>query len=249
MKSKDSYDYDIMTVKKFGDNTVKVTYMSACRLSGVEDDRNFSAKGTVNDTKLENNIVRAKSRVKELILCNPWDYWCTFTISPHCYDRYNLKTYFKDFSEFIHGYNRRCSDVDKVRYIFLPEMHKDGAWHLHGFVKGIRKSDICINQNGYLTWKQYNDKFGFISMDTIKDIDRCSSYIMKYMTKDISRNVSELGSHLYYCSKGLNKSELIYRGKAQLHCPWDWEHPDGYCKVKTFDTRSDDLECCLEIIE
>lgn len=248
MKASDLYDYDVSTVKQLGEHTVKVTYTSACRIKGMEDEAVHIAKCSVNTEKLNNNICRARSKVQEMVLCNPWDYWCTFTISPKKYDRYNLKTYFADFSEFLHNYNRRCTDADKVRYILIPEMHKDKAWHMHGFIKGIRKADLYINDNGYLSWKQYADKFGYMSMSKIRSVDRASSYMLKYMTKDIAKNVTDLGAHLYYCSKGLKVAETLYKGHLALHCPWDYEHPDGFCKIKTFDIRKENIEEFIEVL-
>lgn len=251
MRNRDLYDYDITTIKQFGDHTVKVTYSSACRAPYVEDDRVKSAKGTVNTEKLANNIVRARSKVKELVLCNPWDYWCTFTLDKSKFDRYNLKNYVKKLGDFIKNYNRYCDADDKVKYLLIPEMHKDGAWHMHGFLKGIRSQDLYQNKHGYLTWRQYEDRFGFISMKRITGdygVEKLSSYMSKYMTKEISNTVKELGAHAYYCSQGLQTAQTLYKGHAELHCPWDWEHPDGYCKVKTFDTRKDDIGEFIEVM-
>lgn len=219
----------------------KVVNLKMVRVSGLEDNRKRSAKNTVNNEKLENNIARSKSRVKEYVLCNPWDYFCTLTIDKTKYDRYNLKTYYADFSKFIQNYNRFCNDDEIVKYILIPEMHKDNAWHMHGFLKGIRKRDIYINQHGYLGWNRYEDKFGYISFAPIRDIEKSSNYILKYMTKDTSRNVSDLGNHLYYSSKGLKTAEMIFRGKIELKCEWDYERPDGFCRIKYFDDRKDDL--------
>ena len=70
----------------------------------------------------------------------------------------------------------------------------------------------------------------------------------KYMTKDMSKSVGELGAHMYYASNGLKTAKLLYKGNACLHCEWDWEHPDGYCKIKTFDTRNEDIEEFLEVL-
>ena len=81
MKASDLYDYDVSTVKQLGEHTVKVTYTSACRIKGMEDEAVHIAKCSVNTEKLNNNICRARSKVQEMVLCNPWDYWCTFTIS------------------------------------------------------------------------------------------------------------------------------------------------------------------------
>lgn len=242
------YERDLFTVKQLGEHTVKISYCAAIRETGWEElDSAQVKKCSVNDEKLRNNLARAKSVVRELALCNSWDYWCTFTISPERYDRYNLSAYFKDFAEFLHNYNRRCSENDKVRYLLVPEQHEDGAWHLHGFIKGIRKKDIYKNRFGYLTWSQYESKFGFISMSPVKDLDRSSSYILKYMTKNPDKNVTELNAHIYYASKGLERAVELYRGKGSFHGTWDWEHPDGYCKVKTLDVRKDNIHDYLEV--
>lgn len=245
----DLYEHDVYTVKRFGDHTLRVSYIRACRKAGFEPIEDTPKKGTVNSEKLSNNLVRAKSTVRELVLCNPWDYWCTFTVSPDRYDRYDLKAYFKAFGEFIHNYNRRCSEDEKVKYLLVPEQHKDGAWHLHGFIKGIRKKDLYTNQYGYLTWKQYEEKFGYISMSEIKDIDRASSYIMKYMTKEITSAALALNAHSFYSSKGLQRADELYRGHAIYTGDWDWEHEDGYCKVKTIDERNEDISEIFEVVE
>lgn len=253
------YEYDIYIVKRLGEHNIKICKTSATRIPGIEsgtledDARAYllpqkPKSKTAGDSKLDNNICRAKTTVKELVLCNDWDYWCTFTLSKEKHDRYDLNTYIRRMGEFIHNYNRRCEDEYKVVYLLVPERHKDGAWHMHGFIKGIKPQDLYINKKGYLCWKQYEQKFGYISMDKIRDIDKASSYILKYLTKDISRNVTEHGAHLYYASHGLNKPEVIYRGHAELHAQWDYEHPDGYCKIKTIDTRIVELSEILEIL-
>lgn len=237
---------DVLSVKKYGDNLAKVSLLSSCRVSGFENDRKLVSKSSVNKCKLYNNISRAKSRVFELALCNPWKYWCTFTLSPEKYDRYNLKIYQKDFSEFLHSLNRNRKE--KITYILIPEMHADGAWHMHGFINGLLDSDLVLNSNGYLTWKKYNNKFGYMSLSEIRDLESTAKYSLKYMTKDSSRNVSELGAHLYYASHGLNSAETIYKGHGVYHGDWDWVHPDGYVRVKTLDLREITLEECIEVL-
>lgn len=246
--TKDPYQRDIFTVKQYGEHTVKIAYVQSMREAGWEDLRDYKPKGTVNEDKLTNNLSRAKATVREYALCNEWDWWCTFTINAEKCERYNLEEFYKKFSEFIHGYNKRKMDEDKVKYLLVPEQHKDGAWHMHGFIKGIAEKDLYINNKGYMTWKQYENKFGFISMDKIKNLDRSSSYILKYMTKEDDKNVTEINKHLYYCSKGLNKSTELYRGSAQYYGEWDWVHPDGYCKIKTLDVRKDNIHDYIEVL-
>lgn len=50
------------------------------RNPGFEDDIKKSAKGSVNNEKTLDNIMRARRKVLEYALCNPWDYFATFTI-------------------------------------------------------------------------------------------------------------------------------------------------------------------------
>lgn len=241
------YSRDMYIVKQYGDNTAKIIYCRQLREKGWELENEPVKKGSVNTEKLGCNLSRAKSTVRELALCNPWDWWCTFTIDKEKYDRYNLKAYFKDFAEFLHNYNRRCSDTDKVKYLFVPEQHQDGAWHIHGFIKGIRSKDIQTNKNGYLTWKQYADKFGYMSMSAIADKEKASSYVLKYMTKDTEKNVTELHSHLYYASQGLNRATELYRGKGAFFGSWDWEHEEGFCKIKNVNLKEELIEDFLEV--
>lgn len=242
------YKHDVYTVKQLGEHTVKIAYCSTMRESGWEEERGHVKKGSVNDEKLSNNLSRAKNVVKEYALCNPWDWWCTFTIDPQKYDRYNLDGFVKDFAKFLNNYNSyNCPEEHKVKYLLVPEQHKDGAWHMHGFIKGIKPQDLYINQNGYMSWKQYEKKFGYISMDKVKDMDKCSSYILKYMTKDKDKNVTEMNKHMYYASHGLEKAIELYRGSAEYYGSWDWEHPDGYVKIKTLDVRKDNISDYMEI--
>ncbi len=231
---------DVYTVKFYEQtNIIKLTYMPFCKSRGIESpQRKYSEKGSVNTAKLDNNLSRAKSKVLDMALSNPWDYWCTFTIDKDKYDRYNLKAYYEDFSEFIHNYNRRTETPFKVRYLLIPERHQDGAWHMHGFIKGIRLNDLYINEHGHLAWRSYEKRFGFISMDKIRSQERTSFYSLKYMTKDASRNVSELGAHLYYCSKGLKRAKMLYKG-SDVCFKGEWAYEGDYCKIKNYNLSTD----------
>jgi len=243
------YDYDVTIIKRLGKHFIKLTNLSACRKAGLVVDREYSPKGSVNNIKLENNLSRAKSNVLDLSLSNPWKYFCTFTIDKEKCNRYDFKAYYKAFSKFVSNYNRYLPDDEKVKYLFIPERHIDGAWHIHGILNNIPEKDIFINKNGYLSWKKYAEKFGFMSFSEIKDIDACSLYLLKYITKDMCRSISELGGHLYYASNGLRKAEIDFKGKVRLkNCNWDYETKDGYCRIKTIDTRYQNFDEMVELI-
>lgn len=69
-----------------------------CRISGLESNRKILSKSSQNSiNRLSNSISRSRSRVWELAMCNPWQYWCTFTTDEKKIDRFNLDTYQKNF--------------------------------------------------------------------------------------------------------------------------------------------------------
>ena len=90
------YDYDVTIIKKLGEHFIKLTNLNACRKSGLLVGRAYSPKGSVNETKLENNLSRAKSNVLDLASSNPWKHFCTFTIDKERYDRYVYGVFYKD---------------------------------------------------------------------------------------------------------------------------------------------------------
>jgi hypothetical protein len=229
------YDRDVTIIRDVG-GQFKVVNLKSVRKSGLIDDRPHVVRGSRYDgNKCEQAVSRSKKVVKEYALCNDFDWFVTLTIDKEKYDRYNLKGYYKDLGELLHNYNGNCTEAEKVRYILIPELHQDGAWHMHGLVKGIKQKDLYINEHGYWSWRQYDRKFGFMSMGKIKDKLAVGNYITKYISKDMGNTVNELNAKMYYCSKGLKKGENVYRGHdVEVNCDWDFERKDGFCKVKWF---------------
>ena len=214
-------DYGIF--RKYTENQYKLTALRAYRQRGFEDDTPRPEKGSVNDEKLDNNLSRARSKVFEYALCNDWEWFVTFTLDQQKYDRFNLKGFIKDLSQFIRDY-RKKHHVD-VKYLLVPEKHSDGAWHMHGFLKGLPQEHLKeFSTSDHIpykilvrlqagkrvfSWSAYSDKFGFSDIEAIENHEASSKYITKYITKDALRTISELGAHMYYGSKGLNHSEII----------------------------------------
>ena len=195
-------------------------------------------KNTVNTGKLNNNLVRAKTVIREYALCNEFEYFITFTLDKKKYNRYDLKTYIKDLGQFIRDYRKKYNK--DIQYLIIPERHKDGAWHLHGLIKGIDNSHLVnfdlipgapgkLKNKEYYNFELYAKKFGFCSLGKIKDINKISSYITKYINKELGNGL-DLGNKSYYCSRGLKKAEQIKKG--HLACPLEYDFENDYCKIK-----------------
>lgn len=137
---------------------------------------------------------RVKSKIRDFALMNDFEYFYTQTINS-CYDRFNLE----DFKSLILKKFKAYKRINhNFIYLIIFEKHKNGAFHLHGLVGGLG-IDLHKNLNGYDTLEFFTD-IGFNSLSKIKDKERVSNYILKYISKDISKTLS---GYSYFHSKGL----------------------------------------------
>lgn len=219
-----AYDYNVAMLKKYG-NRYKVQVLKCVRRKGVKN-INFNPKGSVNDSKLDCNIRRTINTIKELVLCNDWEYFITLTLDPKKYNRYDLSKYNKDLTRYIRNLRRKYQA--DIKYMLIPEQHHDGAWHMHGFLMGLPKEELeLFSREQFLpyyilnkldageeiyNWIGYQKRFGNCDIEPIRDKDRASSYVTKYVTKDLANSIKELNAKMYYCSQGLNRAEEIKRG-------------------------------------
>lgn len=227
------YEYDVAILKKYTQTKYKLTLHRTLRKKGLEIPK--VRKGTVNNEKLENNISRAKSKIYEYSLCNEFDYFVTLTLNPEKWDTHNLDIYIQKLTQFFRNYGRNHNT--RIQYLLIPEKHKSGAWHLHGLIKGILSRHLRKNQNNYYEWKQYTEKFGYMSLGKVKNQDAVSKYITKYITKDMTNTIQKVGAKTYYCSRGLKKAVEIKRGTLSKEFLFQFENE--YIKTSTFEIDDD----------
>lgn len=210
---------DIYKIVKFKNTLVSVS-SSLSHLSKQEFNH--------YDDKLAASLSRSRKLILEKALCNPWDWFCTFTLDPKKYDREDLPKFQKDFSQFIRDERKRGHDL---AYILVPELHADlKTWHIHGLLRGDpglvsfkdwRKSGHKVTtrlvKDDFYTWPRYHAKFGFCSLGRIRSHVRSAFYVSKYLSKDNARLVSNLGSNIFYCSQGLNTG--VKHGEVYGHEP------------------------------
>ncbi len=227
------YDFNIY---KLG-NEYKIVY-----LNRFYNDEPYVKKEYINkmvNDKWLSNISRAKSSILGYALCNDWQYFCTFTLDKTKYDRFDLKTWSKDFSQYLRN-QKRLHNLD-ISYLLIPELHKDGAWHMHGLINGIAWDDLLLFERyvhpdilvdkGYRYHKGILDKFGFNSFGKVKNKAAVSRYILKYVSKSINNTSINKGYRLFYNSQGLNKPELIESGCTSCHLT-DIDYENDFMSTK-----------------
>lgn len=215
-------------VKKIGD-MYKVTVLNEVRVAGWECSKPdvFSSYNSSSNAKLSRNLFRAKNTIFEYARCNDWDFFFTGTLSPEKNDRYDISTFKDRWRNFIKYQQRKGNDI---KFLLIPEKHKDGAWHFHGLLRGIPDCDLR-SFGVRFNWLSFEKKFGFNSLERIKNHEAVSKYLTKYITKDLDKSVSEVGMHLYYVSQGLNKAELIKKGTFSKECPLQPDFENDFCRI------------------
>lgn len=149
------------------------------------------------------NLKRAKSVVYDLCRSNEffWFFTLTFDSSIDSYDYEQCVYQLKRFTKWL----GKCG----VRYIFVPEQHESGRYHFHGLVGAFPVSGSLQLRQAYNSktgkpfwgvWNIESYKFGFSTCSVIRYPDKVSSYLTKYLTKDM---VVPKGCKRYWCSSGL----------------------------------------------
>lgn len=162
------------------------------------------------------SLSRTKREIKELALSNQFEYFATLTINANDCDRHHLQQCQDRLRKLLKKYKRKNKNF---AYLFITEKHKDGAFHFHGLVKGLDKTDLerfrlgmpmstslaNLVKNGEIIYhSKFFDELGFNSFSKIKNYFKCCNYILKYITKDCVRNEN---NQIYIRSRGLKFAE------------------------------------------
>lgn len=173
------------------------------------------------DHKLDSSLSRTRRLILEKALCNPWEWFCTFTIAEAKHDRKDLVKWRDSFTQWMRDQRKKGYPI---QYLIVPERHADGSWHAHGLLSGLPEDQLILfrdmdragyrlpsgrrlprklRNSKYRNWPAYQEKFGFCSFGKIVNPIAAGFYITKYITKDNDRMVQDLGLHSYYVSRGL----------------------------------------------
>lgn len=142
------------------------------RVAGVKADGNNAMR----------SAYRARSKMRRLVMSNKMDLFCTLTLDKEKVDRYDAAAIQKKLNIWCDNMVRRHN----MLYVLVPELHKDGAFHFHGFLSG----DIELVDSGHTDnagRKIYNLPqwtLGFsTAMELYGDYGSAVGYCCKYIGK------------------------------------------------------------------
>lgn len=216
-----------MYLYQYNDNDFRIVLCKSVKNKGWELLSNSASKFP-KDTNLStfeeiqrSSISRSRREIREIALCNNFEYFATLTINSNSCDRFSLDDCQEKLRKIIKKIKRKNQDFI---YLFITEKHKNGAFHFHGLVSGL---DFYTNKNGYLSNSDF-DTLGFNSFSRIKSKSKVSNYILKYITKDCVKNSK---GTIYISSRGLHHS---IRTEIPLDTQVAFTYENDYCKIKDF---------------
>lgn len=125
---------------------------------------------------------RARSKLRRLALSNEFSYFVTLTLDPEKIDRYDGAAVTKALGRWCDNMVRRHG----LRYILVPEQHKDGAFHFHGFMagEGLIAADSGVQWDGRPVYNLPQWTLGFSTAQRLYgEYSAAVGYCCKYIGK------------------------------------------------------------------
>lgn len=167
----------------------------------------------MKEKQCEDNLLRSLRRTRSALYTYArqcvWDYFITLTFSPALIsNRYDYSLCMKKARKWIN--NCRERKASSLLYLFVPEQHTDGAWHLHGLLCntiGLKFTDSGKRYDGKIVYNLDDWKLGFSTATEVTDTYKVSNYITKYITKDLCAITP--GKQRYFVSKTIPKPKTF----------------------------------------
>ena len=193
--------------------------------------RNLKQKQFVNSERtyaqiqhsVKSSVNRTVNQIYAIARANRWDYFITLTIAPSKLDSTDFNLVSEKLNIWTNNLKKRYAP--DLKYIIVPELHKDKSkWHFHGLFANIGQMPLvfsgktCIGKFTYdYAKKPYATKifnlplwkYGFSTATRVSDSSKASSYITKYITKDVSHILRN--QHRYLASQNTDRPiERVY---------------------------------------
>lgn len=177
----------------------------------INDFETFSKKSTP-ESNLIHSLNRTKKNIYRYARCAPWEYFVTLTFDSSKTDRYD----FTECSRLVRRwFNNQHRNAPDMKYLVVPERHKDGAWHFHALLANVgnmKFTDSGKRSKGKIIYNMSKWSYGFSTATAVTDVYKVANYIGKYITKDLCEATPN--KQRYFVSKNMPKPEefVFYLG-------------------------------------
>lgn len=150
---------------------------------------------------------RTIKAIYDIARSNVWDWFVTFTFNPEKVNRYDYSDCTSKLSNWLKRMGKLCPNM---KYLIVPELHQDGAFHFHGLFSncaGMDFVDSGIRDNkGRTVYNVGKYRFGFTTATIVSYNHSVTSYLCKYVTKDLC--AMTFGKKRYWASRNVNRPEV-----------------------------------------
>lgn len=171
--------------KKDVDNITGVISKDSPKQIKIIEDLQMDLK---KEHSMQTSVNRSKNNLYRIARSNEWDYFITITFDREQVDSSDYREVVKKITKWLNNMQQRGSA--KMKYLIVPEFHKDGKhYHFHGLLANCDNLNLVdsrhIDKMGEKIYNISNWKYGFTTAVKIKDNGKVTSYIGKYITKEL----------------------------------------------------------------
>ena len=154
---------------------------------------------------LERSMRRARGKLRRLALANDFRWFVTLTIDPAKCDSF-------DGSMVVRKLNAWCSNMVQrkgLRYILVPERHKSGRIHFHGFFNDCVDAVDSghMDRQGHKVYNLPQWSLGFTTaIELYDEYTKAVGYVSKY----IGKQDGKITGRWYYSGGDLREPEVTY---------------------------------------
>lgn len=203
------YEYEKDTIKEINKDLDGEKYNKYEQIVLENDESDWiHEKADRTDERRKQTMREARNTTRRLALMNfgQGDMFITLTYAENMQ---HVEKADKDFKKFIQRFKYRFKDL---KYIAVREFQKRGAIHFHMMCNWRQHFENEEHVKATERWFAENIwHHGFVDLKVMDGVDNIGAYLIKYMTKDISKEAFK-GHKAYLCSKGLDRP-LEYRGE------------------------------------
>lgn len=168
---------------------------------------------------------RARSAVADLAMSNDFRYFVTLTLDPSRVNRYDPAEVVRRLNNWLDNHVRR----DGLAYVLVPEYHKDGAIHFHGFFNGALEAvdsgtldtgtgkpkkprsaaqrALWLSEGAHVV---YNLPAWHLGFTTAIELYGQRSAAVGYVCKYVTKQQTKIGGRWYYSGGALLRPDVSY---------------------------------------
>lgn len=169
---------------------------------------------------------RAATQMRDICLSTPFRYFVTLTLDPAKIDRHDMEALTKVINRWADNRVRR----NGLAYVLVPERHKDGAIHLHGFINeslplsdsgtmklpGAKRPQRPRGAKQRAAWEAagakvvYNIPGWTLGFSTAIPLDGSYEAAVAYCCKYVRKAAEKIGGRWFYRGGKLGKPTVTY---------------------------------------